>query len=450
MFNHYIKMKKNYFVVVLVATTMLSVVCSAQKTNRTTPQKFNYNFDLKAVGTSNKKIAIIDSLLQSFVDNKRVSSVTAFIAKGGNVAYKKSFGWKDIENQVSATPEDYYILFSQTKAVVTVAFMTLVEKGLVAVDDPVSKYFPQIPNRVVTAVHDDGSYETRTVASPMTFAHLMSHSSGLNAGLVGKIRLVEMKKTDSAAGVATGIPATKMAGQRSFGTGNVNYLAEEMLALVKYPLGFDPGSEWSYHISTNMLGYMIERISGKPLRQYVKETVIEPLGMKDTDWYYEKNALSRFVKAYNAIDGRLEPASNMYSEATVSAEQTYCEGAIGLNGPIEDYAKFCQMLLNKGEFNGHRILKPKTIELMTKVNRLPAVNSGGNGFQFGLGFELYNEKKKKVPEASNTAFAWGGLYGTSFVIDPENDTFSLFYLNMPKREELHPLFLSRAYQLFKK
>jgi CubicO group peptidase (beta-lactamase class C family) len=172
--------------------------------------------------------------------------------------------------------------------------------------------------------------------------------------------------------------------------------------------------------------------------------------MTQTDWYYEPGVLSRFVKPYNAVDGKLEPASTMYSEGTVSTEQTYCEGAIGLNGPIEDYAKFCQMLLNKGTFNGHRILKPETIELMTTVNRLPAVNAGGKGFQFGLGFELYNEQKKPVPEVSNSAFAWGGLFGTEYIIDPANNMIALFYLNMPRREPLYPMFLSKAYQLFKK
>jgi CubicO group peptidase (beta-lactamase class C family) len=443
-------MKINYPGAVLVAATMLTLVCSAQQPPPAVPQQFNYKADLKGVGISKEKIAGIDSLLQSFVDQKKVGNVTAFIAKGGSVVYKKAFGWKDVENRVPATAEDYYILFSQTKAVVTVAFMTLVEKGLVAVDDPVSKFFPQIPDKVVTAVRDDGTYDTRPVASPMTFAHLMSHSSGLNAGLAGKIRRIEMQRADSAMRVTGGTSFTTVpGGQRTGGRGRATYLEEEMLAMVKYPLGFDPGTEWSYHISTNMLAYMIERISGKPLRQYVKETVLEPLGMEDTDWYYEKNALSRFVKAYNAVDGKLEPASNMYSEGTVSTQQTYCEGAIGLNGPIEDYAKFCQMLLNKGAFNGRRILKPETVELMTTVNRLPAVNSGGKGFRFGLGFELYNELKKPVPETSNTAFAWGGLYGTDYIIDPENNMIALFYLNMPKHERLYPLFLSKAFQLFK-
>jgi CubicO group peptidase (beta-lactamase class C family) len=326
--------------------------------------------------------------------------------------------------------------------------MTLVDKGLVSIDDPVSKYFPEIPNVVVTKVNEDGTYETRPAKSPMTFAHLMSHTSGLNAGLVGEIRKAESQKSDVSN--KSGVKGKKINGQHSFdGNDNSKYLADEMLKLVKYPLGFDPGTEYSYHISTNMLGYMIERISGKNLREYVKETVLIPLGMNETDWYYEPEALSRFVKAYNLIDGKLEPASNIFSEATISKEQTYCEGALGLNGPIEDYAKFCQMLLNKGEFNGHRILKAETIELMTTINRLPEKNAGGEGFQFGLGFELYREQKKPAPEVSNTAYAWGGMYGTQYIIDPTNNLIALYYINMPRNEPLYPIFLSQAYKLFK-
>jgi CubicO group peptidase (beta-lactamase class C family) len=277
----------------------------------------------------------------------------------------------------------------------------------------------------------------------------MSHSSGLNAGLAADIRRAEMQKADSVRRANGDTSTRRGMGQRTGGAGSARYLKDEMLALAKYPLGFDPGTEWNYHISTNMLAYMIERISGKPLRQYVKETILQPLGMNNTDWYYEPEALSRFVKAYNYANGKLEAAPNHFSEGTISKEQTYAEGAIGLNGPIEDYARFCQMLLNRGTFNGNRILKPETIDLMTKVNRLPQVNSGGKGFQFGLGFELYNANKKPVPLVSNTAFAWGGLYGTEYIIDPENNMIALFYLNMPRREKLYPLFLSKAYQLFR-
>lgn len=413
-------------------------------------QQLNYNTELKTVGTTDAKIKRIDSLLQNFVDQNKISSVVGFIAKNGNVAYNKAYGFKDVENHIPATVNDYYILFSQTKAVVTVAFMTLVDKGLVAVDDPVSKYFPEISDKVLVAVNDDGTYKTRPVSRPMTFADLMSHSSGIGAGLVGKVRKAEAERKAKAAGSENTSKNSTAMGQRTGGTGTSRYLKEDMLALAKYPLGFDPGSEWNYHISTNMLGYMVEIISGKTLREYVKLAVLDPLGMEETDWYYAPEALPRFVKPYSAIDGKLVPQSTKFSEGTISANQTYAEGAIGLNGPIGDYAKFCQMLLNKGEYNGHRILKTETVDMMTKKNRLPVVNSGGKGFQFGLGFELYNAEKKPVPEVSNSAFAWGGFYGTDYIIDPENNMIALFYLNMPRHEPVYPQFLSKGYQLFEK
>ncbi len=445
-------MKKYLYMLYIIFLVSLTSSCSTTPVNSGLPQQFDYHASHRETGVAPQSINEIDALLQSFVNDKKASSVVAFAAKDGKVIYYDAFGWKDIENQTPASVDDYYVLFSQTKAIVTVAFMTLVEQGLVAIDDPVAKYFPEIPDEVVTKINEDGSYETRPVKTPMTFAHLMSHSSGLGAGLAGDIRRAELKRDDRPSGFFGGaIPDVIPHGQHT-GGGNpsAKYLEEEMLALVKYPLGFDPGSEWNYHVSTNMLGYMIERISGQPLRQYVKEKVLLPLGMNDTDWYYEPSALSRFVKAYSAVEGELKPASNMYSEGAVSTQQTYAEGAIGLNGPITDYAKFCQMMLNKGTFNGARILKPETVDVMTTINRLPEKNTGGNGFQFGLGFELYNDKKKPLPEVSSSAYAWGGLFGTDYIIDPENDLIVLFYLNMYKRDALYPVFLGKVYQAIDK
>jgi len=281
----------------------------------------------------------------------------------------------------------------------------------------------------------------------MTFIDLMSHSSGLNAGLVGKIRSLEAKKKILDDGVDKKILVKKVDGQRSFGGNSESkYLKDEMVALAKYPLGFDPGSEWSYHVSTNMLAYMVEVISGNSLRDYVKETILEPLDMKNTDWYYPSPAdISKFVKPYTIIEGKIQAGSTMYAEAAVSNKQTYVEGALGLNGPIEDYAKFCQMLLNKGEFNGHRILKPETVTTMSTFNRLPEKNLGGKGFQFG--FELYNELKKPTPAVSNSAYAWGGMLGTDYIIDPKNDLIVLFYINMYKHDPLYPEYLREVYEM---
>ncbi|WNH09225.1 serine hydrolase domain-containing protein [Thalassobellus suaedae] len=440
-------MKKLNIVLLLV----LFISCGCKNTiNQQVglPQSFNENTDFKELEINREKIGSIDSLLQSYIDNKQLNCVAAFVAKGGNVIYNKAFGLKDVENNIPATIDDYYVLFSQTKAITTVAFMTLVDKGLVAVDDPVSKYFPEIPDQVVTKVNEDGTYETRAVKIPMTFAHLMSHSSGLNAGLVGEIRRINGEKNNAPAGFGGSLPDRIPNGQHSFGGNSESkYLADEMLDLVKYSLGFDPSSEWSYHVSTNMLGYMVERISGKTLQEFVKETILEPLGMKNTNWYYTPDYLAQFVKPYSAVDGKLELGSTMYAEAAVSSKQTYAEGAIGLNGPIEDYAKFCQMLLNKGKFNGNRILKSETVDQMTTINRLPEVNSGGEGFQFGLGFQLANEENKHVTAVSNSAFSWGGMLGTEYIIDPENDLIALFYINMFKRDPLYTGYLEKVYDL---
>lgn len=412
------------------------------------PQEFHHDVIPEKVGADPAEIAKMDALLQSFVADQKAARVVGFVAKGGNIVYKRAFGWKDVEHQIPATPEDYYVLMSQTKAIVTVAFMTLVEQGKVAIDDPVSKYFPEIPDKVVTKVNPDGTFETRPAKSPMTFAHLLTHTSGLGAGLVRDIRRAQRKTDDAPAGAGGAVPDKVPSGQHS-GGGNLNakHLEEEMLALVKYPLGFDPGAQWSYHISTNMLGYLVERISGKPLREYVKETVLQPLGMNDTDWYYEPAALPKFVKAYRTVNGKLEPATNIYSEGTISAQQSYAEGAVGLNGPIEDYAKFCQMLLNRGEFNGHRILRRETVEMMTTINRLPENNGGGPGFQFGLGFEIH-QKKKPTPAVSDSAFAWGGMMGTGYIIDPKQDLVLLFYTNMFNLEgPVYAKFLEQAYRV---
>lgn len=437
-------MKKLHFILALLLISFSLQNVMGQKNK--TPQSFNEHPNLKDLSINKEKIKSIDSLLQSYVDQKKTNSVAAFVAKGGNVVYKKAYGLKDMENNIPASVDDYYVLFSQTKAITTVAFMTLVDKGLVKIDDPVSKYFPEIPNVVVTKVNDDGTYETRPVSRPMTFIDLMSHSSGLNAGLVREIRSAKAKKDQASAEKI--IDDKKGDGQRSYG-GNAEskYLKDEMLALAKYPLGFDPGSEWNYHVSTNMLAYMVEIISGKSLRAYVKETILVPLDMKNTDWFYPPSDVSKFVKPYTIVDGKIEPGSTIFAEGAMSKQQTYAEGAIGLNGPIEDYAKFCQMLLNKGEFNGHRVLKPETIEIMTTINRLPKVNSGGNGFEFGLGFELYNEQKKPTPAVSNTAFAWGGMLGTEYIIDPKNDLIVLFYINMFKRDPLYPAYLKEVYEM---
>jgi CubicO group peptidase (beta-lactamase class C family) len=420
------------------------------------PQQFVRDVAPEKLGASPAEIAKMDALLQSMVDEQKLGSVVGFVAKGGNVVYHHAFGWKDIENRVPAKIDDYYVIMSQTKAIVTVAFMTLVEQGKVAIDDPVSKYFPEIPDKVVTKVNPDGTYETRPVKSPMTFVHLMSHQSGLGAGLAAQLRGAGRGRggppgapgtTAAAPASGPGAAAAPVAGGAALRSGRT--LKDAMHETVKYPLGFDPGTEYHYHPSSSMLAYMIERISGKSLRDYVRETVLLPLGMNDTDWYYTAEAMQRFVKTYRVANGKLEPSPGRGGARPTIENATYFDGGAGMNGPIEDYAKFCQMMLNKGEFNGRRILKRETVEQMTTINRLTAETSAKEkGMHFGLGFEIH-KTKKPVPAVSDSAFAWGGALGTQYLIDPENDLVLLFYQNMQNQtHKLSPLFYEQAYRMF--
>ncbi|KFZ39136.1 hypothetical protein HR45_01690 [Shewanella mangrovi] len=392
----------------------------------------------------------LDALLQSFIDSHKLANVVTLVAKNGQVVYQKGFGWKNIEQQIPVATDDYYVLFSQTKAIISVAFMTLVEQGLVDVNDPVANYFPEIPNTVLTQINADGSYQTRPVTTPMTFVHLLSHTAGFNAGQVPKLRWGDAEQTDLPTLVWDGKAVSQYpAGQRSHSDNYQRpYLKDEMQELARWPLGFDPGSEWRYHVSTNMLAYLIERISGQSLQQYVTDKVLKPLGMNDTAWFYAPDKLSRFVSAYSSIDGKLVAEPNLYRQGAVARDHRYAEGAIGLNGPIGDYAKFLQMMLNQGELNGVRILKPETVAQMTQINRLPSnSNDVEDKFRFGLGFELF-QLQRPAAAVSNTAYGWGGMMGTGYLVDPENQLIVLYYINQYQRDDLYPQVVQQVYRMF--
>lgn len=398
------------------------------------PQKFDYNVTPGEAGTTPQKIAALDSVMQSFVDNKKINCAVGFVAKDGKVVYNKAFGYKNIEEKIPARTDDYYILYSQTKAVVTVALMTLYDQGYFKLDDPVSKWLPDFPDKVLTKVNEDGTYETEPVKAPCTFANLLSHSSGISGGLVRQLRSVLAKKDST---IQVGIGA------------KYNTVKEQVEDAMKYPLGFQPGSQWNYNIGVDVAAYIVEVITKKPLKDYLQETIFTPLGMDQTAYYYTDESLkSRFVTAYSVVDGQLVPSRNDID--AIFKPKTYCAGTLGLHGPIEDYAKFCQMILNKGEFNGHRVLKPETVEEMININRLPEENAGGKGFQFGIGFQLFrNPYSKYIPEMSTTCLRWGGAMGTEYLIDPENKMVILYYVNMWGATNTYNDYLKGVYGLFK-
>lgn len=412
----------------LIAVTALILASCAGKSDK--PQSFNYDADPVELGVPQERLASLDSLLQSFVAEKKMPFITAFVAKGGNVVYEKSFGMKNVENQIPAETDDIYVLFSQTKAIVAVALMTLYEQGLLDVEDPVSKWIPGFPDEVLVE-GEDGTLTTVPAERPVTVAHLLSHSSGYLAPLTNRY-----------------IRSLSPEGEHQFRPWNT--VKESVEANIAYPLGFQPGTNWNYNYDMEVIAYLIEIITGKTLPQYLQETIFDPLGMDCTAYYFDDESLKpRFVTTYSKNGEEFVPSPMSDLDHIFHGPKTYAGGTFGLYGPIRDYAKFCQMLLNGGEFNGHRILKPETVMLMRR-NRLPEVNNGGPGFQFGLGFELFRgtPSRKDVPAMSNEVFRWGGAAGTEYIIDPENDMVILYYISMWGKPDTYADYLKAAYGLF--
>ena len=423
--NHSI-MRKTTLIVLAVLCAGLFVSCRQAGV----PEAFNYSVKPEKLGVTQEKIDALDAVLQGFVDEQRVPCVTAFVAKGGDVVYEKSFGCKDLEKQIPARTDDIYVLFSQTKAIVAVALMTLYEQGKFDVEDPISKYIPGFTDQVLTEVGDDGSFTAVPAERPVTIAHLLSHSSGYQAPLANKLNRMLIASGQRQAAPRTTVGAAVEA-------------AKDL------PLGFQPGTEWNYNVDMDVIAYLVEILSGKTLQEYLKEVIFTPLGMDHTAYYFDDESLKeRFVTTYTKRDGQFVKAMSG-ADSVFDGPKTYAGGTYGLYGPIEDYAKFCQMLINGGEFNHHRILKEETIAMM-RQNRLPEVNSGGKGFRFGLGFELFDhpDKEKTAPQMSDSCFRWGGAAGTEYLMDPENDLVILYYISMWGSTNTYPTFLKAAYDLF--
>ncbi|GAB6011328.1 serine hydrolase domain-containing protein [Viscerimonas tarda] len=411
-------MKKSLFIFAILLLSV-SGVYGQQKEN---PQGFNYKPDFKALKVDRSRLDRIDRLLQEYIDKGLLPHALTFVAKDGQVIHNKAFGWKDMEKKIPLAKDDIFRMYSQTKAMTTVALMTLFEQGKFQLDDPVSMYIPEMTDQVLVESKDGAAPTTRKAASPVRIRHLLSHSSGI-----------------------TGIGVDRNADYKT--------LEEYVKLLVKAPLAYDPGSNWNYHPASDVWGYLVEYFSGKPLQEYLREILFEPLDIKDMAYYYDKAYESRFVKIYRDNKGSLEHAPDMWSgRYPFGKDRLYAGSGSGLNGTIEGYARFCQMILNYGAFNNNRILGRRTIEMMAK-DQLPHPNKGGNGFGFGLGFQIYPEVETRAavsnftPMVSPGALSWGGMANTDYIIDHKEGLIILLYTNRTPDTKVWEKFLNTVYQV---
>ncbi|MFN3232486.1 MAG: serine hydrolase domain-containing protein [Alphaproteobacteria bacterium] len=370
------------------------------------------------VGMSSERLSRLDAALENHVQQGRVAGVVSLVARQGKVVHFDAVGHADIETDHLMTRDTMFRIASMTKPVTSVAVMMLFEEGHFLLSDPVSKYIPELKDLQVYVSGEGDAIVTRPAAREMTIRDLLTHQSGFIYG--GVISTGPVADLYDQKGATVGASRPKTAPP-------LNSLADLTRILSTLPLAHDPGAQWSYGVSTDVLGRLIEVVSGMPLDQFFQERVFGPLGMRDTAFWVPLDKQPRFAAVYTFNEqGQLTPMLGP-DEARFASPPPAPSGGGGLVSTANDYAKFCQMLLNGGSFGGVRLLGPKTIKLMTMNHlqeegaRLPAFP----GASFGLGFAVIEDVAMTQVMGSEGEYSWAGFFSTDFWIDPEEDLFGI-------------------------
>lgn len=378
----------------------------------------------EAAGFSADRLKRLDTEMNSWVQQGWMNGAAALVIKNGKVAYYKSVGYNDLDTKSPLPKDGIFRIASQTKAVTSVAMMILFDEGKVLLSDPVSKYIPSFKNQTVLVKlnHSDTTFTTEPARREVTIKDLLTHTSGIGYAQIGSR------------------DANALYAKHSL-TAGLGVKDETLLAAITrlgtLPLMHQPGEKWTYGLSTDVLGCLVEIISGMSLDQFFRTRIFEPLGMKDTHFNLPQSKADRLVNLYTELpDGKLVKAqANMLNGKTITPRYplegtSYFSGGAGLSGPIYDYGIFLQMLLNEGVYNGVRILGKNTVRMMT-MNQIGTINYGDN--KFGLGFQVTTEQGSAATPAQQGTYGWGGAFATSYWVDPKEKLVILFYRQLQNR-----------------
>ena len=352
---------------------------------------------------SQAQINKIDSTLQSWVDSQKYSGIVNLTYHKGKIVHFKAFGCKDLNTQVPMTTDTIFRIYSMTKPVVSSAIMQLVEQGKIELDTPITDFIPEFKQLKVYA---DGNYESPR--KPITLKHLLTHTAGFSYGWTEHPVDLAYKKINLL-------------------RNNIKSSDDFIKKVSKAPLINHPGEKWHYSIATDLVGILIERISGQSLEAYLKKNLFNPLGMKDTGFSLSRSKKNRFCTNYRNVEGKLK-VEDSFKNSHYYKAKPYHSGGGGLLSTAEDYLKFAQMLLNGGTYNGTRFLKKETIALMTRNHLLDILDDPSDPWSehsfelddtnFGLGFKLTIISDSKYGTPLTKQYSWNGAAGTEFWIDP--------------------------------
>ncbi len=392
----------------------------AAKTNRLTTSP-------ETVGLSSQRLDRIGSNIQKSIDDARIAGAVSLVARHGKIAYFKAFGMADREAKKSMQTDNIFRICSMTKPITSVAVMMLYEEGRFLLNEPVSNFVPEFKKMKVLdpPYPQDRTSPPGTLVDakrPITIRQLLTHTSGLTYHWNSRLG-----KQYREAGMGHGLNAQ---------SGTIGDAVKKLAAL---PLLFQPGDAWEYSVGVDVLGYLVEVVSGMPLDRFFQERIFKPLGMKDTGFFLSREQAARLATAYTYYAEKglqpfrdqqtVEEGAFIYSaDYPYRGPRTYFSGGGGLCSTAEDYYRFCQMMLNGGTLNGTRLLSRKSVELISQNH----IQGKAEEMGFGLGFGVTSEARQLTELGSIGSYYWGGFYYTSFVIDPKEEMIAIFM------GQLHP------------
>jgi CubicO group peptidase (beta-lactamase class C family) len=367
----------------------------------------------ESVGVSADRLRRLNAGLKRYVDEGRIAGLVQLLARHGKIVHFTTAGKKDVSASEPIQKDSIFRIYSMTKPVTGVAMMMLYEEGKWRLDDPVSRFVPEFANlKVHAGQNPDGTAKLEDARRGMTMRELMTHSAGLAYGL-GNVNPVDRMYRETRV------------------LDNTRPLSEMIQGLGKLPLLAQPGTRWAYSIAVDVQGHIVEKLSGQTLGDFFQTRIFQPLGMKDTGFYVPKEKIARLAKVHSdGQEGKLQGPEDR-GDATVPPKGP--SGGGGLFSTAEDYARFCQMLLDGGQFNGTRLLAPRTVEMM-RTNHLSkeatATMQAGRGF--GLDVAVVMDSPAAGEASPEGSYYWLGIAGTWFWIDPKTD---LFFVGMMQHQQ---------------
>lgn len=393
-------------------TLLLIFQLSAQtKSLQTSPPLSTVN--AASVGMSQERLDKIGTMLQEAVTEGTIPGAVALISRNGKIVFHEAYGNADASGKV-LEKEAIFRIASQTKAITSTAVMMLWEEGKFRLDDPISNFIPEFknPQVLVNFSYGDTTYTTRPANKEITIRHLLTHTSGLGYGVIDGDERMKM--------------IYEKAGTTDLFTTEDVTIEDVVKKLAKLPLHHDPGAGYTYSMGLDVLGYLVEVLSGMTFENFLQERLLGPLGMKDTGFYLPESKKERLVSIQHKTGGNWENYPNTFYDVDypVKGARKFFSGGAGLSSTAKDYATFLQMYLNGGELNGVRILSRTTIASMM-ANQTGNLYGGGDQ-HYGLAFGVLTEQgQAKGGLGSTGTFIWGGYFNTQYFADPRENIIGI-------------------------